>query len=338
MPRDECYPTPDELKAQERKFRAGRMEEEAKLRGVYGSPEEREHERLRVNQEWDKIEQDKSQGSNDDQVWQNHLKRMTRMASSLSCPKKALRRAKHFEMAGLSTASSLFQKRAEMLASEGERPVSPEKDLLIDNLQKFNEFVVDVEKYTKRAIWEVWAQPSGKRVTKIPSGNIVPFEGGVVQQREQALSGRAPTGAAPVPEKKAGEAPKERRAPPLANGSKLRFKKGKNGKLSSGHFDKSLQQLVREVRGYLSAQKKSSKYVLVRDMTEDQRKMPDFRKYNSGIGQAETYAREYGDRGLGKKEGSPEDKKEKKFLLGMSLVMRDSAAEFVRLRDESTKK
>jgi hypothetical protein len=336
MAKDDLYPTSEQIKAQERKFQASRMEEESQLRSVFGTPEEREHERMRVNQEWDKIDQDKAQNRNEDELWRNHVDRMTRMATSLRCPKKAARRAKHFEMAGLSTAAKLFNEKAERLAADSKKPLDPEKDLLISNLEKFNEFVADVEKYQPRQVWEVWTQPSGKRVTKIPSGNIVPFEGGVVQDRDRSISGKTPTGAVTAPEKKK-DSPAERRQAPPPSSNKFGFKKGANGKLTSSHFSKSLAQLIKEVRAYLKTQRDKSKYVLVRDMKEEQRKRPDFRKYNSGIGQSETYAREYGEMGLGEKD-SPDNERDRKFLLGMSLVMRDVADEFSRMRDSTNTK
>jgi hypothetical protein len=339
MARDDTYPTAEQIKAQERKFHASRMEEEAQLRDVYGTPEDREHERTRVNQEWDKIDRDKAEGVNDDALWRNHLGRITRMATSLRDAKKATRRAKHFELAGLGTAAKIFQRQAEVLAGESKKDIDPQSDLLVDNLTKFNEFASTIEKYDARQTWEVWTQPSGKRVTKLPSGNIVPFEGGVVAQRDQAASGLATRAAPPAAATEpAALAAAKRKEGPLPAGNRFKFRKGANGKLTSGHFNKSEKELAREVRAYLSRQRSQSKYVMVRDMAEAQRKNANFRKYNSGIGQAETYAREYGSRGLGKKDDHGHNSQEKKFWLGMTLVMADTASEFARLRDDSAKK
>ena len=140
---NEGYPTLDQLRDKQRKFHASRLEEEAKLRSVYGTPEDREHERLRVEQEWDKIEHDKAKGLSEDDLWSRHLARMKSMAGSLMNAKKAERRARHFELAGLSTAAAYFQQRADELNQAAKKPIDPQKDLLIDNLNKFNEFTAN---------------------------------------------------------------------------------------------------------------------------------------------------------------------------------------------------
>jgi hypothetical protein len=340
MPKmDNAYPTSDQIKANERRFHAGRMEDEAKIRTTYGTPEDREHERMRVNQEWDKIESDKVQNVGDDKVWRNHLGRMTKMALSLRCRNKCLRRAKHFEMAGLSTAAKIFTKQAERLAAMSKKPMDVQKDILIDNLEKFSEFVNSVEKYHPRNTWEVWTRRGGERVTKIPSGNIVPYEGKVIEDRKKATgSSDADTKAGP------GAASATDGVKTPANGatakklpaeSKLNFKIV-NGKHTSGHFDKGLAALEKAVRTYLAGQEKNSKFIAIKDMTETQRKNATYRKYNSGISQSETYAREYGAKGLGEKGELPADVR--KFWLAMTLVMADVADEFGRVRDIEGKK
>ena len=117
--------------------------------------------------------------------------------------------------------------------------------------------------------------------------------------------------------------------------SKLNFKLV-NGKHVSGHFDKSLEALEKAVRAYLAGQEKNSKFIALKDMTDQQRKNATFRKYNSGINQSETYAREYGAKGLGEKGDKTQEVK--KFWLAMTLVMADAADEFARVRDLEGKK
>lgn len=175
---DQGYPTAEQKRDRVRRQTAAELEEEAQLRGVFGTPEEREHERTRVCQEWDKIEHDKAQSMNEDELWKRHLRRMRSMAASLKCPKKAARRAKHFELAGLATAAKYFQQRAEALSHEYRKEIDPQSDLLIDNLNKFNDFVgCYVEKWDSRRPGEIWTRRGGQRVTKRPDGVIVPYFG-----------------------------------------------------------------------------------------------------------------------------------------------------------------
>ena len=141
MNKNDGYPTENDMKDRERSFWAGRMEEEAQIRAKYGDPSEREHERLRVSQEWDKIEADKKKGLSDYDIWQNHVDRMKRMAESLKNAGKALRRARHFELAGLTTASKFFNARAQQLAGDdSEGQMDAQKDILVSNLTKFSEW------------------------------------------------------------------------------------------------------------------------------------------------------------------------------------------------------
>lgn len=351
MQKNDSYPTSDQIREQERKFTAGRMEEEAKLRSVYGSPEDREHERLRVGQEWDKIDRDKAQGLNDDLVWRNHLDRMKRMARSLRDAGKATRRAKHFELAGLSTAAGLFQEMAEYLGRASKKPLDAQKDILISNLDKFNEFVADlakhqaeqsaaeIEKLRPRRVGEIWTRPGGARVTKLPNGNIVPYEGHARKEQEIKRQEKSPEkkGAA-VPKKDTALAEDDRFSADLGNGSRVRYRRGPDGSLINPIFLKSEDELERAVREYLAHQQEKTKYVLVRDMTEEQRKDVQFRKYNSGIGQAETYARAYGYHGLKQEARTRASHAERRFWLGMCLVMKETAEEFGRLRDGEGKK
>ena len=352
MQKNDSYPTSDQIREQERKFSAGRMEEEAKLRSVYGSPEEREHERLRVGQEWDKIDRDKAQGMNDDQVWHNHLDRMKRMARSLRESGKATRRAKHFELAGLSTAAGLFQGMADYLGRASKKPLDAQKDILISNLDKFNEFVVDlakhqsaqseaeIEKLRPRRVGEIWTRPGGARVVKLPNGNIVPFEGHARKEEDTKKQEKGPGKKGAAGPKKDGKtlAEDKRLSADLGNGSRVRYRKAVDGSLINPLFLKSEDELEKAVREYLEHQQGRTKYVLVRDMTEDQRKDVQFRKYNSGIGQAETYARAYGYHGLKQEAKTRSSHAERRFWLGMCLVMKETAEEFVRLREGDKKK
>ena len=134
MQKADGYPSAEQLQEQERRHQAANMETEAQLREEYGTPEQREKERTRVKQEWDKIEHDKAKGLEDSDIWSRHLDRMKRMAMSMQDPKKCERRAKHFDLAGLSTAASYFRRRAEGLHGKTKEPVDAQKDLLIDNL------------------------------------------------------------------------------------------------------------------------------------------------------------------------------------------------------------
>lgn len=141
MNKNEGYPSTDELKGRERSFWANRMDEEHSIRSQYGSPEEREHEKTRVAQEWDKMERDKNQGLKDHDIWGNHLGRMTRMAESIRDAGKAERRARHLELAGLATAAKIFYNRAQQLQGGTSGKIDAQKDILIDNLEKFSGWV-----------------------------------------------------------------------------------------------------------------------------------------------------------------------------------------------------
>jgi len=328
---NDSYPTGDQIRERDRKHSASRMEEEAALRSVYGTPEEREHERMRVNQEWDKIESDKSQGMNDGELWSRHLRRMRRMALSLKCPKKSGRRAKHFELAGLSSAARYFQQRAEMLNRELDKPLDVQKDLLIDNLHQFTKYVNHLtEKWGARRPGEIWTRPGGQRVKKRPDGVIVPYFGPKKGEEDEADEEDVRVrGDSKLPSKVSGKA--ERRT--LLD--VLRVQQGPNGELISAHFAKSEEALVRLVRSYLATQEKRSKHKDSGELTKEQKQSADYLKYNKGIQQSEEAARTYGKEGLEEHTKKNTDSSKCRFLLASCLVFADIASAMVRKRDRS---
>ena len=147
-------PSSDDLKDQARRFLMGHMESLANISSKMGDKEEREHERKRVGQEWDKIAHDKRSGASEEEAWHAHLVRMQRMAESLGDPDKALRRARHMEAAGFSAAAKFFYARAQKLGAE---VPEMEKSAATGNLEQFNEWVTKQgHKYIKRV-----QQPDG---------------------------------------------------------------------------------------------------------------------------------------------------------------------------------
>lgn len=333
---NEGYPTNEQIQERDRKHTAVRMEEEAALRSVYGTPEEREHERMRVNQEWEKIEHDKAQGMSDAELWKRHLRRMRRMALSLKCPKKSARRAKHFELAGLNTAAKYFQQRAEMLNRELEKPLDVQKDLLIDNLNQFTKYVgYLMEKWEARRPGEIWTRPGGKRVVKLPDGTIVPYlgpKGDEKKKKEEEERGSGKGGVKKVPpSEKYGKEGKKKRTLMDA----LHIKKGSDGALISAHFAKSEEILVRLVKSYLRFQEKKSEYKKPGELTKEQASNKEYRKYNKGIRQAEEMAREYGEEGLAEHEKPKTNSSECRFLLASCLMFADIAEAMSKKRDRS---
>jgi len=331
---NDSYPTGEQLRDRDRKHVAGRMEEEAQLREAYGTPEERAKERLRVGQEWDKIEHDKAQGMNDSELWGRHLRRMRRMAASLKDPKKAARRATHFDLAGLSTAAKYFRHRAESLTHEYKKPIDPQKDLLIDNLQQFNKSVaLCVAKWGSRRPGEIWTRPGGQRVVKRPDGTIVPYFGpkkdGGKKKEEEKYSRR---GAVPKTKKKI-------RGKGDASGRTLldvlHIKTGANGSLISAHFAKSEEVLAKLVRAYLATQEEKSEYKERGELTKEQKQSGAYIKYNKGIRQAESMAKTYGEMGLAEHEKKKTNSAACRFLLASCLVFVDMAAALVRKRNSA---
>jgi hypothetical protein len=330
----EGYPTHEQIRDRDRKQTASRMEEEAALRSVYGTPEEREHERMRVNQEWEKIEHDKAQGMSDSSLWNRHLRRMRRMALSLRDSKKASRRAKHFELAGLSTAAKYFQQRAQMLNRELGKPLDVQKDILVDNLNQFTKYVASLtEKWVARRPGEIWTRPGGQRVMKRPDGTIVPYFGpkkgeeGEEEEEEKRSKGSSMKS----PDKET--AGRDRKKKSLSDA--LRLVRGKNGALVSKRFSKSEEVLVRLVRAYLSKQEKKSKYKESGELTKEQKSNPDYVKYNKGIRQSEESAKVYGKAGLREHEKKYTNSSECRFLLASCLLFADIANAMVRKRDLS---
>lgn len=323
------YPTAEQIRDRDRRNNALRMEEEAQLRGVYGTPEEREHERMRVSQEWDKIEHDKAQGMNDAELWGRHLRRMRRMATSLKCPKKAARRARHFELAGLSTAAKYFQQRSEFLGQQAKKAIDPQTDILIDNLNRFSDFV---EKWESRRPGEIWTRRGGQRVIKRPDGVIVPYFGPKEgEDKKEEEEEKTPTGKAKKGKPEVGGAGKERRT--LM--SVISVRAGENGSLISPHFSKSEEALVRLVKAYLATQEKKSKYKKPEDLTDKQKANKEYMKYNKGIRQSEEMARTFGEKGLKEHEKDDTDSSLCRFLLASCLVFADIAGAMGRRRDGS---
>lgn len=327
------YPTSEQIRDRERRHVAGRMEEEAALRTEYGTPEEREHERMRVNQEWDKLEHDKAQGMSDEELWRRHLRRMRKMALSLRDPKKAVRRAKHFELAGLTTAARYFQQRAEMLNRELDKPLDVQKDLLIDNLQQFTQYVGYLtEKWQARRPGEIWTRPGGQRVTKRPDGTIVPYFGPKKgeDEKEEEEERRSRDRVRKVPPK-GSVSQGEQKGKTLLNA--LHIRTGEGGALISAHFAKSEEALARLVRAYLSSQEKRSKYKESGELTKEQKQNTEYLKYNKGIRQAEEMARTYGEEGLREHGKKKTDTSKCRFLLASCLVFADTSEAMAGKRD-----
>lgn len=152
MAKNILYPTSDELSARERRHQAAKMEEEAKIRGKFGDPESRDHERLRLGQEWEKIQADQKKGMKDDQVWQNHVDRMSRMSNSLKDPSKCERRAQHFDAVGLKSAGLMFRQRAATLKSKIANKAATPKQGVVKSLERFN----------KEVLGPVWGEPNAE--------------------------------------------------------------------------------------------------------------------------------------------------------------------------------
>jgi len=140
-------PSSDDLKDQARRFLVGHMENVARLAGALGDKGDRKHERKRVGQEWEKIAHDKKKGASEEEAWHGHLDRMQRMAESIGDPDKALRRARHLEAAGFSTAAKFFYARAQKLGAE---VPGMEKSAAMGNLEQFNEWVQKQHRYVRR--------------------------------------------------------------------------------------------------------------------------------------------------------------------------------------------
>jgi hypothetical protein len=254
------------------------------------------------------------------------------MAASLRCPKKAARRARHFELAGLATAAKYFQHRAEMLGQAYKKEIDPQSDLLIDNLNKFNEFVEGtVEKWEKRRPGEIWTRRGGQRVTKRPDGTIVPYFGpkegrGKEEEEEKGPGGRGKRPKKPV---KKGEAVRRTLL------EALNIKKGPGGALISGFFSKSEEALARLVRAYLATQEEKSKHKESDELTKEQKANSNYMKFNKGINQAEKMARKYGERGLVEHDKKDTNEPVCRFLLASCLVFADLATAMGRRRDSS---
>lgn len=134
------YPSSDELESRRRKFRAEQLEQEAALRDQFGTPEQRSHERMRVKQEWDKIDADERAGLDEGKIWRRHMQRMRRMASSVGSPNKARRRAAHLNAEGLKSAGKLFEERAQELENVANATKNPHTRAL-KSLQGFDQWV-----------------------------------------------------------------------------------------------------------------------------------------------------------------------------------------------------
>jgi len=137
MAKEIVVPSSDERNVRARKFWAQQMEDEAQASQVFGDKDERRHERLRVQQEWEKMAHDKKEGLDDRSAWRGHCQRMFRMAHSIMDPQKALRRARHFEAEGLTTAANFFYNRAQKLSGREEKAMGQKEDVLKE-LQSFN--------------------------------------------------------------------------------------------------------------------------------------------------------------------------------------------------------
>jgi len=293
---------------------------------VYGTPEEREHERLRVSQEWEKIEHDKAKGIKDRQIWDNHIDRMKRMALSVKCPNKCERRSRHLELAGLTSASRMFQESAAALRGETEGPVDPQKDLLLDNLHKFTGFVCELEKYQSRRVGEIWTRDGGQRVTKRPDGIIIPYIA------PKAARGRK----AGDPKSSIHNKQSARKNVKRFNLSDLNAMRGDNG-FESAHFSKSMSDLVKEVQRLLQRLEDHPNCVLPNDLATDEEANKKFRKYNKAVCDAEESAKKYGKRGL-KKTGKKSDaESDRTFWLATALLFDDVSQEFTALRDAALK-
>lgn len=109
------YPSDDAIERQGRVFQAKSMEDEAQLRSVFGNREQRKYEQGKVLQEWQRIKDDQNKGLSEDDVWANHLDRMSMVAESMKSAQQALRRASHLELEGLTSASGIFRDRASEL-------------------------------------------------------------------------------------------------------------------------------------------------------------------------------------------------------------------------------
>ena len=112
------YPSRDEIEHNRRTMAAKSMEDEAKIRSIYGDPATREREKSVVLGEWKRIQQDQQSGLSDDDVWANHLDRVNQIANAATNPRAAMCRAAHFELEGLTTAASVFNERAEVLTNK----------------------------------------------------------------------------------------------------------------------------------------------------------------------------------------------------------------------------
>jgi len=332
MQKGDSYPTADQLREQERRHHAGRMEEEAQLREQYGTPEDREHERVRVQQEWDKIEHDKSKGLSDGDIWGAHLSRMQRMAASMKDPDKCVRRAKHFELAGLSTASRLFADHAEGLHGRKKEPVNAQKDLLIDNLSSFNKFVgymSDIKKYVPRRVGEIWTREAGQRVTKRPDGVIVPYT------PPKRRGSRKADDSQKKGDKNKKSAVTSKDVDALRDAISL--EKLSDGTMSSRYFGKTEKALSKLVRELLRKLDESSECLVAKDMSSDEKVNADYRKYNKGVCEAESSAKKFGKRGLTKTGGDSNSASERKFWLSTALVFGELADFFEERRADSLK-
>ena len=111
------YPTKEEIERSSRIMTAKSMEDEAKVREIYGDPETRAKENALVLREWGRIKADQDKGLSDEDVWSNHLDRMNQIAHGCSDSKKTAQRAAHFELEGLTTAASMLRDRAKAIQS-----------------------------------------------------------------------------------------------------------------------------------------------------------------------------------------------------------------------------
>lgn len=117
------FPSREDMEYEQRVMAAKSMEDEAKIREVYGDPSTRDHEKEFILREWERIKKDQESGLNDDDVWANHLDRVSQIANAMNNGKQAIIRAAHFELEGLTTAASMFRERAAQLGYKSESPI-----------------------------------------------------------------------------------------------------------------------------------------------------------------------------------------------------------------------
>lgn len=311
---DDQYPSSDQVHAKTRRFEAEGMEEEAKVRDVFGDKEQRKHEQDRLNQEWEKIGQDKGGNLSEKDVWSNHVRRMRRMSATIKDTGKALRRAQHFEAAGLGTASALFSERAQTLAKkESNVPV-------VKGLARFNAWVVKgfkklISFEKTRKVGERWMRAGGYEVTKLPSGEIVrvPTEG----QKEKSEAKREA-----LPKREKGG-----RTRVSTVGREREVALGSVSTEGMGFFKSLKGKSLPELQGMAEETLGGSSYRLV--STYDKKKFPMFHVLNGFVGQMKFTAGAFMDRGSGAKaeKGFGHSLKDQKFWTTLGLTYAHASAQ-----------